>query len=123
MCRIWRRRTAPFEWRTKKSFRLQRSPRVRRSAENLRPLSPCPASLPTERIVQISTSLSPLIRTTIAKNYSTVPRCQARQYRLHITDLTVEFTCCHYMILCCFKQRSDAINYHSAAGFQEFLDG
>jgi hypothetical protein len=29
----------------------------------------------------------------------------------------------HDLLCCCFKQCSDAINYHSAAGFQEFLDG
>ena len=28
----------------------------------------------------------------------------------------------HDLLCCCFKQRSHAINYHSAAGFQELLD-
>src|SRR5260370_25305216 len=48
-----------LEWRTTRSCPPQRSPRVRRNVKNSRPPSPCPASPPAERTVQILSSLSP----------------------------------------------------------------
>src|SRR5260221_9503257 len=50
-------RTVPLEWQTTRSCPPQRSPRVRRNVKNPRPPSPCPASPPAERTVQILSSL------------------------------------------------------------------
>src|SRR5271163_1202084 len=46
-----------LEWRTTIVCPAQRSPGAQRTAENLQPLSPCPASPSTERKAQISTYL------------------------------------------------------------------